>query len=761
MTRAEACSSRPAHRGAVRGLLATALIAVLAALLPTATVVAPARAADADRLAVTIDALSPATLSEGDTLTISGRITNPSSKAWSRLRVHLVMPSVPLDDAADLDEALGHPSAEVTGTRHTSGGAVVAAGDLAPGDTTTFQLQVRYAELRVTSEGVYPVGVHVLATGPDGTRSPDAVGRSYTSIPFVGDAAAAAARVSMVWPFIAPVQRDERNRYVDTAGLVQSVSPGGRLRRLLDLARSDDSSPSTVLLDPALLDALRDIAADSYGPNRQGGPGGTALYVPEGEPTPSPDADAPEQADPEAQPETSGARQRVATFLTDLVSYAQRHPVWAVPYGRPDSFAITRRSAGESGATVVEAATTATQATLAQFGITARTVSWPPNGISNASRLAGSRQLGTELAILSPEVLPGWTPDDGTALRAEVGGAPMDVVVVDPGLQAVSSATNPTLALRQRIASRAALGALGDSSRRIVVLPSASFDPGSEWARAQFHDVFDAAWIRPVAADALLGSGSRRWTGRIALPPRTNQRPITEEQVAAAARIVDSGSVVSELLGDDVGRDVFYAQSASLAVSQDWRGARTRGVQHAEAQAASVERVLDRVSVSASSFVTLSGSSGRFPITITNSLSSPVTVGVRFTSDDASARIEDIAPQQISAGQSVTITVSADVGQATTTTFTAALVTSGGSELSEPARFTVRSSVVGRVIWFFFGLAMLLVVIAVVRRVVKGRKVETLHDETEGELEGDAEPDPTVEPASSTEPARSEQETDA
>ena len=738
MTRAETCSSRPARRGAVRGLLATALVALLAVLLPSTAVVAPAEAADADRLAVAIDTLSPATLSAGDTLTVTGRITNPSSEAWSRLRVHLVMPSVPINDAAALDEALADPSADVTGTRQTSDGAVVAAGDLAPGDTTTFQLQVPSSELRVTSEGVYPVGVHVLATGPNGDRSPDAVGRAYTSVPFVGDGPTAAAQVSMVWPFVAPVQRDERNRYVDTAGLVQSVSPGGRLRRVLDLARSDETSPSTVLLDPALLDALRDIATDSYGPSREGGPGGATQYVPDGEPTPAPqasdDAAGEGQATPERpaedeaeEGETPDASQRVATFLTDLVSYAQRHPVWALPYGRPDAFAITRRSAGEAGATVVEAANTATEATLAQFGLTARTVYWPPNGISNANRLASSRRLGTEVAVLSPDVLADWTPSDGTALRAQVGGAPMDVVVLDPGLQPESSATS-ALALRQRVASRAALGALGDGSRRVVVLPSMSFDPGSEWARAQFHEVFDPAWVRPVPADALL-SNARRWTDRIALPRDTNQRPITAEQVAAAARIVTSGNVVSEMLGDDAPRDVFYAQSASLAASQDWRAARTRGLQHAEAQAASVERILNRVSVSATSFVTLSGSSGRFPITITNRLSSPVTVGVRFSSDDASATIEDIAPQQISAGRSVTLTVTADVGQATTTAFTAALVTSGGKELGEPARFTVRSSVVGRVIWVFLGLAMLLVVVAVVRRFVKGRTVETLDSE--------------------------------
>lgn len=742
MTRADPRPSRPVRPCTARAVVATVLAAVLAALVPglAATLAPPASAADSDRLAVTIDALSPASLTPGQPLTLSGRISNPSSEAWSRLRVHLVMPATPLTDPAAIDAALAAPTPDVTGTRLTSPSAVVAAGDLQPGDTTTFQLEVPAAELPTSASGVYPVGVQVLATGEDGERSSDAIGRSHTVVPYVTDKTTPSARVSVVWPFIAPIQRDERNRYADTSALVQSVSPGGRLRRLLDLARSDESSPSTVLIDPALLDALRDIANDSYGPARTNAPGDASQYPPEELPT-----------------EESDAAVRVRTFLTELVDYARRHGVWAVPYGRPDTFAITRGSAGEPGATLVDAAQRATAATLAQFGLTARIAYWPPNGISNAKRLDGSRQLGSTVALLSPEVLAGWTPADSTALRAQAGGAPADVVVVDPMLTSDSGAANATLAMRQRVAARAALGVLGSSSRQVVVVPSPTFDPGNEWARASFHEVFDAPWVFPTAADALVSDRAQAWPGRVALSKGTSPRAISRAQVLAAARIVDSGAVVGALLGDDEQRDVFYAQSASLAISQDWRAARTRGARHAEEQAESVERILDRVSVSPTSFVTLSGSSGRFPVTITNDLPAPVTVGVHFTSDDEDARIDDIPPQQITAGQSVTVTVTADVGQATTTTFRASLITADGTSVGDATPFTVRSSVVGRVIWIFLGLALALVVVAVVRRVVKGRKTSA-EAPSDGADPGDdsaSAADPADVPAGSTPPVES------
>ncbi|MBW9214524.1 hypothetical protein KV102_06660 [Mumia sp. zg.B53] len=736
MTRVDDCSSRPARRRTAWAAVATVLAALLVGLLP-AVAAAPAHAADSDRLSVTIDALSPTALGPGGTLTLSGRITNPSSGSWSRLRVHLVMPPVPLTDQTAVDNALASPTPLVTGTRLTSPSAVVSAGDLAPGDTTTFRLQVPASELPLTTAGVFPVGVHVLATGEDAERSGDAVGRAYTVVPYVGEERTAPTQVSVVWPFVAPVQRDERSRYVDTSALVDAVSPGGRLRRLLDLARSEDSSPSTVLIDPALLDALRDIANDSYGPVRPNGPGGAAPYAA---------GDVPAEA--------TSAAQRARLFLDELVAYAGRHSVWAVPYGRPDVFAITRRAAGDPGTTVVQAARRATEATLAQFGLTARIVTWPPSGITNGNRINGSRRLGSTASLVSPEVLSGWSPADSTALSATIGGEQMSLVVLDPTLAQDEGSTSSTLGLRQRVAARAALGSLGFGSRHVVVVPDVSFDPGSEWSRAQFHDLFEPRWVRPVGADAQVGADSQAWRGRVRLPPKANQRAISQDQVQAAARIVTNGRVVSQLLGDDERRNIFYDQSAALAASQDWRSARTRGLQHAESQAEAVERILERVSVSASSFVTLSGSSGRFPITITNQLGSPVTVGARFTSDDSAARIDDILPQEVGAGQSVTMTVTADVGQATTTTFGVSLVTTDGSTVGDEVRFTVRSSVVGRVIWVFLGLATLLVVLAVVRRVVTGRKVETLDDEP-----GDGTPETPSETA--TVPTRPAREPDA
>ncbi|KHL10510.1 UNVERIFIED_CONTAM: hypothetical protein LK11_46180 [Mumia flava] len=667
-----------------------------------------ADAAESDQLSVTIDTLSPTALRSGGSVTVTGRISNPTERTWSRVRVYLALPSEPLTTTRSVDSVLADPTTVGGLRRVTALDSIGTAGDLSPGDTTTFRLEVPFGRLGISgASGVYPVSVQVLATAPNGTRSDDAVGRALTVLPYVADDAVdQPARVSVVWPFVDPVQRDADGLPADADALVQAVSPGGRLDRLLALARADESAPATVLVDPALLDALRDIALDSYGPSRAGGPGGAAAY------------------DPDQPVEEETDTQRVArSFLSDLVTYARRHTVWTLPYGRPDAAALGRPAAAESGQAVTQAAVRATEATVSQFGLrVARTVSWPPNGITNRRRLDRSRALGADAALLSPDVLRGWSPADSDALQVEVDGLPMDAVVLDPGLQPVTTGAGATLALRQRLASRAALSALSPTHPGVVLVADPAFDPGNEWERADFSSVFDPAWVRPVGTDAQLGDAAQVWEGRVRLPGKSKQRPISNDQVEASAEILTGGSALDEMLGASTSRSVFFDQSAALAASQGWRQARTRGLEHAQSQADAVSSILDEVTVSVTSFVTLSGSSGRFPVTITNGLDVPVTVGVRFFSESPSTRIPDVEVTEISPGQSLTTTVTAEAGQATTSAVTASLVTAEGTIVGVPAPFTVRSSVVGRVVWVFLALAVLLVVVAVARRVVRARR---------------------------------------
>lgn len=675
--------------------------------------VGPAAASEAtqatqDELAVTIDSISPAYLKQGEPLAMTGRITNLTDHAWTNLRVYLVMPPQPLTSRDALDTALAEP--DTAGRRLVELEALEKAGDLGPGDTTTFHLNVPYDLLGVSGTGgVYPVSAQVLATNEKGIRANQAVGRAHTLVPALPGKPAHKTDTAIVWPFTTHVQRRTDGTYSGTKALLQEVSPGGRLRRLLDLARSGEKVPMTVLVDPSLLDALSDIVTETYGPPQLGDSGQS--------PSTGGTSPTPTDGGPEATPDVAPEAQPAEDFLKDFVAFASKHTVWSLAYGQPDVRALTRKASRTRGADIGRAASAATSSTLKEFGLTARQVFWPTGGVTAAATLSRSREFGNRAAIVSPTVVSGWDASAGSVQRAEFEDGSMPVVVDDPALMDGGTQGDSALETRQRLVSETALAALeggttGHPTVAVVIDPR--WDPGTEWANSDFFAAFGAPWVRGVDTDDLVSSDLP--TASVELPPDVRPTPITRKQVRAAAAIVRTARVLAAIVGDESGRMTYYNETAGLSASQDWRTARQTGIEHARAHRSEIRDQLGKVSVEATEFVTLSGKSGRFPITITNHLDAPVTVGVQTRSDNPSLQIENIEPTEIGPGQSLTVTVDADVGGVSNSAATARLVTPDGKPFGSPTRFSVRSSVVGTIIWIGMGFAGLLVVAAVARR---------------------------------------------
>lgn len=671
-----------------------------------------------DQLEVALDSLSPVYLTPGRPVVVTGRITNPTGRRWSKLLVYLVIPPRPLTTRAGLNAALAEPTAPGNGQRIVDLDAIAEAEDLAPGQTTGFRLSVPYARLGVAATtGVYPVGIQVLATDDAGGRANQAIGRASTFVPALASTPTGRTAVTVVWPFTTAIRRGPDGRYAGQDDLVADVSPGGRLRRLLDLASSQPTAAATILLDPALLDALDDIATGSYGPPRSSQSTST--------PTPGSTSTA-ESPAPEAADKAAGSTP-ARTFLDDLVRLARRQTTWALVYGDPDVLALTKKANLQPGTAVAQAADRATTATLARFRLEARRVFWPANGIASATTLARSATLRTRAAVLSPSVLPGWTDRSGTFLQVPGAVAPLPVLVHDEDLMVGGSAGASALELRQRVASEAVLASVAGPTptgapASVGVLVDPSWDPGPQWATAGFSALYAAPWVTAASADRSIGVRQRPWAGGVRLPPTLRPRAISGDQVGAAAALLRRENLLSQLLGASPARTAYYEQTAALSVSQHWRDEREAGTLTAVAQVRRLDARLGKVSVQATPYNTLPGRSGRFPITIRNGLSSPVTVGVHLESTNPSLRIDDVAPSRIGAGQSRTVTVTADVGDVSNSAVVARLTTSSGATFGTPMRFSVRSSAVGTVIWVALGAAGVLLAAALGRRFLRRRR---------------------------------------
>ncbi len=235
-------------------------MAFLTTTIAAMLLVVPAQAADKDPdLAVTITSLTPSWLKAGADVTMRGTITNNDDHAWGEVQAYLVIPTTPFTTRAQVDDAIDNGDA-YTGTRVIEPGAFDELGNLAAGQTVSFEVKVPYGQLGITgAAGVYPVGVQVLGTDTDDTRSNDAIGRATTFLPNI-PADQKPVPTTVVWPFLMPDYRGVDGNYHDPVATLSLISAGGRIRNLLDLASSVPVKSSTIVIDPALLVGIDDIA---------------------------------------------------------------------------------------------------------------------------------------------------------------------------------------------------------------------------------------------------------------------------------------------------------------------------------------------------------------------------------------------------------------------------------------------------------------------------------------------------------------------
>jgi hypothetical protein len=126
---------------------------------------------------------------------------------------------------------------------------------------------------------------------------------------------------------------------------------------------------------------------------------------------------------------------------------------------------------------------------------------------------------------------------------------------------------------------------------------------------------------------------------------------------------------------------------------------------------------MDRVQVTGTDFVTLSGGSGSLTVTLVNGLEQPITVGLRARTDHAQVKVEAPEPVSMQPGQRTTLRlqVTSGVGVHDVTIFP---VTTAGEETGTPLTFSLRTSQVGRLIWYILVAGGTLLVVMIARRIV-------------------------------------------
>lgn len=679
----ETFAARP-YDGAVtecrssRGRRWSVLLAIFVCWVSLFSLPGTATAEDGQQpLQVTIDSLSPEQLSSDATIEMSGRIENPGDEDWTSVQAYLVMAPSPFTTRDQVETAVSNDSTYI-GDRVIETGLFDEVGDVEAGETVQYRLKVPLSETGATgAQGAYPVGVQLLATDDAGERSTTSVAKATTFIPWL-DEPRERIPTGLVWSFVLDPHGDDTK--ADTHQFVRAVGSSGRLRRQLDFAASTATEARTLVIDPAVLDAARNLAegSDPYG-----------------------DTDADQRADAER-------------FYEDLLDLARRSSVWVADYDQPDLAALT---ASPSPAGPLRAAIdNATQSALDEHQLSGRQAHWTMPSPVTGPLIEALRREGDDPMLTHKESLPDWDHRDGSLVTVNTDAGP-GMLAVDDGFKN-RGGPQTTATLRQWMLTQATLANLSiaadpESKADAVTFVDPSWVPERGASTADLSSVFDDdELVDAVTLDRLMATGVQPYSGELADTPL--DEPLDADVLTAAGHLADAEETIAAVSASDEHASNTSREIAS-AVSLRWRDVPDRAERHALDRAEQLDESLSGIEVLGPANVTLSGSQGSFPLTINNPTSLPIRVSVELSATNPALQGSVLDPIEVAPGERRTINAEVDLGRQSSTSLTAQAV-ADDMKIGRPATFNVRSSQVGTIVWIAMGIAVAGVVIAMGRR---------------------------------------------
>ncbi|MFT4298278.1 MAG: murein biosynthesis integral membrane protein MurJ [Aeromicrobium sp.] len=657
-------------------------VCLVAALVAAATlswvpqaIAAPGESGTDPAVSVRIDSLTPDTLVPGAPVTITGTVRNDNDNAWTNAQVYVSISDTAYTDRTDLTEAV-EAQKGFSGGRITALDSIADLGELQAGETSAFSITVPWASLGIsTTAGVHTLGVQVLGTAPDGSRSTSPIGRAATLAP-VGSPTSAVP-TGLVLTLASPVDLDGHGQLADLTDLIEETEPAGSLRHLIDLARSLPGGTAGLAVDAQLLDAL---------------------------------AQATDEESPVGHDLNPVDRDHLTAFTADLTEAMSTMPTLLLDYGLPDLGAIAASDGANALREMLRSVTGQVIDDLELAGFP--TASWVDAGGLDNGVVAG----GTEgdRYLVSVDDLTGWSEADGSVVR--LAGAD---TLVRRDLSGAMPGAETAATLRQQLLAEADLAARSraedsGSQADAVIVTAPGWDPGSVWYSADLAALWGTGRLHPGISDL-----TTRPPGSELESPTASAGADTTV-VDAMQPLLVAVTQLDSITPDDAATNGDERLIADL-LGLSWHSRTAEAIQIAADRLGEIETDLAAPSIEGPPSFLLAGRHGEVPVTIDNPTDYALEVGIRVRSSNPQLRVDDIAPVAVPAGSRTTVTIPLDVGQQNTTSLTAQLVTPDGIALGHAAQFNVRSSNTGIVVWIGMGIAAALLVVAVGRRLWRRR----------------------------------------
>ncbi|MEU2226613.1 DUF6049 family protein [Streptomyces sp. NPDC018347] len=669
---------------------------------------APAQAASSDAVSVSVDSLSPSAPTDGDTLTVSGTVTNNGKRTVTQAHVGLQVGS-PLTSRSAIDSVARH-SDEVQGASGSQVGDKYEEkfAKLAPGVAEHFTLSVPVDKLDLGADGVYELGVTL--SGQTSARSWDQVlGIRRTFLPWQPSDADTKTKTTFLWPLLSTVHMTAKTGAGDLQtpeflddDLAEELAPGGRLAQMVELGKDLDV---TWVIDPDLLASVDAMAVGNY-----------RIQAADGTSTPG------------SRENQAAAKQ----WLAGLQKAVAGKEVVALPFADPDLASLAHNGTSVTGSLshLKDATDVAATTVKTVLHVTPSTdFAWPVNGAVDRSIMKVATSAGADRVIARSDSLQetGGLPYTPSAARPVGGGT--TAVVADARLSTafqgdLTKAGTATLAVQRFLAQSLELNEQTDKQRSLLVAPQRM--PTASQAQAMaaaLKALQGGTWsqsqnLTATSKDKPDPGATTRIPSASAYPSslRRQQLPRTAyEQIARTQDMLDSFRVI---LTDQSRVVTPFGRAINREMSTSWRGRGGAAEGYRGGVEAWLDELTDQVKLIDKSETKLSGRSATIPVTVQNNLVQPVGHLVLRLESTMPTRLEiggkaySEQRVEISGGhsQSVKFTTSANANGRVAVT--AQLYTQDGRAYGDPVTFDVKVTEVTPTVMLVIGGGVLLLVLA-------------------------------------------------
>jgi hypothetical protein len=710
---------RPLLTGCAAMAIAVSAVALGGLGVPAgAATTAAAQPNGAPPVSLAITSVSPTYARPNETVTVSGTLTNVSSRAMSGLSIQLRSSPNAFTSRGSLQE---YADGTFPADQPVAGAVTVLKQPVPARSTVTWSVPLPVNDVGMTAFGVYPLA----AQAENSSLTPLTVSRTFLPFwPRNKSLQPDTEAIAWIWPLIDQPRQAACSGLLNN-GLQSSLASGGRLNDLLQAGSQFSASAHlTWAIDPALLGSVNTMTKPYAA-----GDGGCGSG-------------------------TRPASQAAQSWLTQLRAATTGQPVFVTPYADADVAALTRsHMTADLASAFTEGRAVATSLLNRNFTGSGATdsanltgLAWPADGIANRAVLKNLAANGIGTVVLDSSTMPpspqqDYTPSAQTT-ASDGTGTPMTVLLSDDTItQIIGTANSPSdskataFAVEQRYLAETAMIAAEQPSigRSVVVAPPRRWDPPAGLPSDLLSETVTAPWLHPVSLGDL--AAVKDPSGKVPRqPPRAHSKAQLSRGLLGQARQIEQQA--SLLTSVERNPSPLLRNAAAAIESSAWRGAGSaarQGAVLARQISAYLRGQAGKLTVFVVPRVTLGGLKGTVPVSISNGLNYAVNVKLQA---DPSGGITVRGPPHlvtVPPGQQVIVKIAVAAATVGSTELRLRLLTPQGAPFSPAASVTIQATHYGTLALVIMAAALGVLVLTAAARGFRARRAR----QQDGDGDGD------------------------